>query len=117
MNIHTGPVAGRDLVACTWTPGADMADDNGVVREAFIHAALDCPSYWALPRAGAMPALLARLTARVDGPLPRAGETLIVAAWPLRSEGRKHFGASAVYTADGAAIAVAEALWIEPKPV
>ena len=114
LEIFTGRVKGRDLVACTWTPGADLADMNGVVLPEFVHAALDCPSYWALPHAG-KPALLARLISSIDAPLPRAGEELIVAAWPIASDGRKHRGAAALYTAGGALIARSEALWIEPR--
>jgi hypothetical protein len=114
LDIFTGPVEGRDMVACTWTPAADLSDANGVVRPEFIHAALDCPSYWALPHAG-KPALLARLASSIDAPLPRAGEELIVAAWPISSDGRKHRGAAALYTASGALIARSEALWIEPR--
>jgi len=114
LDIFTGKVEGRDMVACTWTPGADLADPNGVVRPEFIRAALDCPSYWALPHAG-KPALLARLRSSIDAPLPRAGDELIVAGWPLGSDGRKHRGAAAVYSASGSVIARADALWIEPR--
>lgn len=114
LDIFTGKVEGRDLVASPWTPGADLGDARGVLHAEFIHAALDCPSYWALPIAG-KPALLARMTASIDAPLPRVGAPLIVAAWALGSDGRKHRGASALYTAEGDVIARAEALWIEPK--
>jgi hypothetical protein len=114
LDIFTGPVESRDMVACTWTPGVDLADSNGVVLPEFIHAALDCPSYWALPHAG-KPALLARLASSIDAALPRANEELIVAAWPISSDGRKHRGAAALYTAGGALIARSEALWIEPR--
>lgn len=114
LDIFTGPLDGRDMVAASWTPAPDLFEDGALAPE-FLHAALDCPSYWALPRAGKMPALLGRMTARVDGALPRAGEPLIVAAWPIANEGRKHRGGSAIYGADGRPIAVAEALWIEPK--
>lgn len=116
LDLFTGKVEGLDIVACTWTPATDLADEQGVVRPEFIHAALDCPSYWALEHAG-KPALLASLTASIDGPLPRAGETHIIAGWPIREEGRKHWGAAALYTANGDLIARAEALWIEPKAV
>jgi hypothetical protein len=115
LDLFTGPVEGGAMVACTWVPGADLADASGCVAPQFIHAALDCPSYWALPRAGAMAALLARLTASIDAPAPRVGEELIVAAWRLSSEGRKHQAATALYAADGAVIARAKALWIEPR--
>jgi hypothetical protein len=115
LHLCTGPVEGRPMVACTWTPADNLADGKGRVASEFIHAALDCPSYWSLPRAGEMAALLARLTSSIDAEAPRVGEPLIVAAWPLKSEGRKHVAASALYHADGRLIARAEALWIEPR--
>jgi hypothetical protein len=116
LHLYTGPVEGRDMVACTWTPTADLDRGDHRVAPEFIHAALDCPSYWSLPRAGSMAALLARLTASIDAEeLPRIGEDLIVAAWPIASDGRKHRAASAIYAANGTLLARAEALWIEPK--
>ncbi|HRP11570.1 MAG TPA: hypothetical protein PLK37_11080 [Terricaulis sp.] len=114
LHLYTGAVEGRAMVACAWTPSADLADGDGRLGAEFIHAALDCPSYWALAHAG-KPALLARMTASIDAAPPRIGAPLIVAAWALGSEGRKHRGASALYSADGALIARAEALWIEPR--
>jgi hypothetical protein len=115
LHLYTGPVEGRDLVACTWTPSPDLAGDGNRVAPEFIHAALDCPSFWALPRAGSIAALLARFTVSIDAGLPQIGEDLIVAAWPISSDGRKHRGASALYRANGKLIARAEALWIEPR--
>ncbi len=115
LKIYTGPIEGKPIVAATWTPSADLAGEDGRVAPEFMHAALDCPSYWALPRAGEMAALLARLTSSIDGELPRVGEPLIVAAWHIASDGRKHRGASAVYTPDGQVLARSEALWIEPR--
>lgn len=115
LDIFTGPVDGRDMVACVWTPGPAFASADGSLDPLFIHAALDCPSYWALPRAGEMMGLLARLTASIDGEPPCVDEPLIVAAWALGSSGRKHRGASALYAADGRVIARSEALWIEPR--
>jgi hypothetical protein len=116
LELFTGPLDGGAMVACPWTPGADLAGDDGRIAPEFVHAALDCPSYWALPRAGDMAALLARLKSSVDGEPPRVGETCVIAAWPISSEGRKHRGATALYGSDGRLIARAEALWIEPKP-
>jgi hypothetical protein len=114
LELFTGAVEARAMVACDWSPSGDLFEGERLKPE-FIHAALDCPSYWALPRAGEMAALLAKMTTRVEGEPPRIGETLIVAAWPLASEGRKHRAASALYGEGGRVIAVAEALWIEPK--
>ncbi len=115
LDIFTGKVSDRDMVACTWSPAADLADADGRVAPEFIHAALDCPGYWALPGAGEVVAVLARFGVSIDAPPPRVGEELIVAAWPLSSDGRKHKAASALYDADGAVLARAEALWIELK--
>ena len=115
LDIFTGKLSDRDMVACTWIPAADLADADGRVAPEFIHAALDCPGYWALPSAGQVVAVLARFSVSIDAPRPRPGEELIVAAWHLSSEGRKHKAASALYDADGAVLARAEALWIELK--
>ncbi|UPT62457.1 MAG: hypothetical protein M0D54_19195 [Hyphomonadaceae bacterium JAD_PAG50586_4] len=115
LDIFTGKLSDRDMVACTWTPAADLADADGRVAPEFIHAALDCPGYWALPGAGQVVAVLARFSVSIDAAPPHVGEELIVAAWHLSSEGRKHKAASALYDARGAVLARAEALWIELK--
>jgi hypothetical protein len=46
---------------------------------------------------------------------PRIGERHVVAAWPGASDGRKHHSASALYDATARVLAVADALWIEPR--
>lgn len=115
LDLFTGALGDSGRVASTWTPGADLADAGGLIAPEFIHAALDCPTFWALPRAAEISALLARFTARIDGERPRPGETCAVLAWPISSEGRKHRGGAALYGGDSRLIARAEALWIEPK--
>ena len=115
LNVFTGKLADRDMVACTWTPATDLADADGRVASEFLHAALDCPGYWALPRAGELAAVLARYNVSIDAPLPRVGEELIIAAWPIQSDGRKHRAGSVVYDTSGDVIARAESLWIELK--
>jgi hypothetical protein len=112
LRIFAGPVAEREMVATPWVPSAAWADADGVILPEFIWAALDCPSYWA--HAGISRALLARLALDITE-RPRVGETLILAAWPVSAEGRKHFSRGALYRADGQVLARAEALWIELK--
>lgn len=116
LRIFAGPLDGEPMVAASWLPDASCADTEGRVAPEFIWSALDCPTYWALPRAGSLMTLLARLAVSIDTPLPRVGEALILVAWPRASEGRKHRSAGALYTDDGQVLARAEALWIEPKP-
>ena len=114
LRLFAGPVR-EGLVACAWTPGQAFADDEGRVANLFMWAALDCPSYWSLPSAGAKRAVLGRLTAEITT-RPRADQTLVVAAWPLSSSARKHRAATAIYDAAGAVLARAEAMWIDIKP-
>jgi len=114
LHIYSGAVSDT-LSASPWTPGADLADAGGLVAPLFLWAALDCPSYWALPNAGALPAVLGRLSAQIIK-RPSPGEALVVIGWPLESQGRKHASGSAIYDSNGVLLAQAEALWIEIKP-
>lgn len=113
LHIFTGPVAGSDAVASSWTPGPDLADHTGCVTEEFLWAALDCPTYFALRKHG-LAALLGRMTATIHA-RPKARETLVVAAWPTGAEGRKHRASSAIFGQDGRLYAHADAIWIELK--
>lgn len=110
LRIFPGPVAGSDLMACPWTPGADLAGDDGSVAPVFVWAALDCPSGFAC-----MPpdqtSVLAQMTAELHGPVV-PGREYVMVAYKLGSEGRRHRAVSAVHDEDGACLAIAEALWI-----
>jgi hypothetical protein len=76
---------------------------------------LDCPTYFALYRDGELPlSFLARLTARIKGPVT-AGDEHVVIAWPIEFDGRKHHAGSAVLDADGEVLAVAHALLIQAR--
>jgi hypothetical protein len=115
LHIFAGPLNGDGVVAAPWTPSRDLADADGRVAAEFLWAALDCPSYWSLPQAGNIAAVLGRLTAEIVA-RPNVGDPLVVTAWPLDASGRKHRAGSAIFDADGGLIARAEALWIEIKP-
>jgi hypothetical protein len=112
LRLFPGPVAGRDVVACPWHPGADLADANGLVRPEFVWAALDCPTAFACDLSGTN--VLARLTARIDRPL-RAEEPHVVTAWSLSRDGRKQQAACAISDRDDRVLALSCALWIELK--
>lgn len=113
LRIFAGPVDGRELVAAPWTPGPDMADEKGRIRPEFLWASMDCPSYFAFGDA-TINALLGRMTAEIYA-RPEPGEACVVAAWPRGREGRKLFGAAALYCAGGALAAYGETIWIELK--
>ena len=114
LRLFTGNVNGQEMVACDWEPTADLLDTNGQVKAEFIWSALDCPSYFALnvpvdPNAAC---LLGEMTASIDRPVP-GDQALIVYAWKRSIEGRKHYSAAALCTAQGEVLARAEHLWIK----
>lgn len=96
------------VVAAPWTPQADLADASGRVAMEFIWAALDCPGAFAID---AEPILLGRMTARVLA-RPRAGEPLVIAAWRIGAERRKHFAGTALFDTTGDLLAFSEQTWI-----
>jgi acyl-CoA thioesterase FadM len=66
---------------------------------------------WPNFHAGQLTGLLGRMTARVHGTV-RAGEPLVVTAWPINVDGKKHFAGSAIFNQKGELIAQAIAVWI-----
>ena len=98
---------GEGEYACGWVPAADVDLET-------VWAALDCPGGWSAGIAG-RPMVLGTMTAQVDA-LPQAGEPCVVMAWQRGAEGRKHFSGTALYAADGAVLAQAEATWIAVDP-
>lgn len=116
FEVFAGSVEGRDVVATTWTPTVETADENGLVRPEFIWAALDCPTYFALyaGRETLPVSFLARQTGRIDREVV-AGEEHVVMAWPLELDGRKHNAGIALRSARGDVLAVAHALLIQAR--
>ncbi|MCH7662854.1 MAG: hypothetical protein IH859_03180 [Chloroflexi bacterium] len=111
LHIFAGQVAGQDMVAAPWTPDDDLAGPDGFVLPEYIWAALDCPGAFAFGR-DSNPMVLGTIAAEIFAPLV-PGEECIVTGWPRRSEGRKYFSGTAVYTAHSDLIAQARATWIE----
>jgi hypothetical protein len=116
LGVFAGEVEGRDAVASPWTPPEWAAGPAGNARPELVWAVLDCPTYFAAYRGeeGAL-SFMARMAARVDAPV-RAGEEHVVMAWPIEVDGRKRRAGSAVLDVDGAVLAAAEVLLIEPRP-
>jgi hypothetical protein len=110
--IFPGPIAsGR--VAATWTPAAEFADSDGMVRPEFAWAALDCPGYFAVQQSAGL-ALLGRMGVVIHLPVP-SQQPLIVQGWGIASEGRKHCAGTSLHDASGRLLAAAEQVWISLK--
>jgi hypothetical protein len=101
LGLAPGPVASGG-VAVDWTP------ESG--DEVMVWAALDCPGGWSVDIVG-RPMVLGRMACRIDErPVP--GQPHVVQGWHVSSEGRKVRTGTALYTADGHVLAVAQATWI-----
>jgi hypothetical protein len=119
LRIFAGPCAAQPKqaetgdVAAPWVPDASLCLPDGKVAAEFIWAALDCPGAFAAAPDG-RPMLLAEFAARIDRPIG-VGERCVVMGWLLRSDGRKHEVGTALFNEQGALIARARGLWIEPR--
>jgi len=113
MCLFTGE-ATEGIVASSWVPNEEFADDRGNVTPEFVCAALDCPGAWALIERYGIdgPVVLGRLTYRIDRPI-QAGGRYVVMGWALGREGRKAFCGTAVYDSEGNLCAAAKATWIQ----
>jgi hypothetical protein len=110
LRMFPGSVGGR--VAAPWTPDPSLADGTEVAREC-VWAALDCPTYFgAIVDSGVRMALLGRLAVEVRGPV-HVGQPYVVMGWPLGGDGRKFYGAAAIFDSSGRWVGRSRATWIE----
>jgi hypothetical protein len=118
LRVFTGQLAGapEGVVAGPWTPNAVFADDDGLIHEEVVWAALDCPGSVSWVVSGPGGGLLGSMTCEVMR-RPRAGEPCIVLAWPLERSGRKLLSGTALYSAEGELMAVSHQIWIGRAPV
>ncbi len=118
MRICVGPVPGTELSADVWYPGEDLMGPDGQIGPEFIWAVLDCAggaaALWDAV-AGGERFLLGRLSVRQHGEV-KAGEPHVVVGWRLAAQDRKVLSGSALFTASGQAVEVAEAT-LDPPPV
>ncbi len=114
--LFPGPAVDGDwsLLACAWQPTDDLLDESGNVREEFVWAALDCPSYFGVAGDRFKRVLLGELAARIMEPVPGADQ-LIIICWPLGIDGRKSYGGSAIANQQGEILAYGRGTWIELK--
>lgn len=116
LRIFPGPLADSSAVACPWTPHPSLGDADAHVRSEFLWAALDCSGAFTLTPTPGTAVVLGQFAAEIVAPV--ATDTpLVVLAWPLGADGRKHFAGTALFTADGALRARARATWIEVDAV
>ena len=104
------------MVASPWLPDKSLLDGAGLIKSEFIWAALDCPGAFAAVNIAqaAWPILLGRFTVKVIS-RPQLGSEYVVMGWLLGQQGRKYQVATALLNLTGECIAMAQAVWIEPR--
>ncbi len=114
LGIFPAALPDRDgLFGATWTPDESLGEGDGLVRPELVWAALDCPTSAPVGNWNAGPAIvLASLTARLGCPV-QVGEPHTILSWKLGEDGRKRWGAAALFDSDGVFTCASRALWIE----
>src|SRR5690625_402595 len=98
--LRPGPIA-AGMCATAWRPRE--------VTVPIVWSALDCPGGWALG-VGGRPMVLGTITGQIHR-MPQPGEELVVMAWAISSQGRKHTAGTALY-AGTEVLAQARSVWI-----
>ncbi|MGB5809031.1 MAG: hypothetical protein WBG86_00800 [Polyangiales bacterium] len=115
MCLFTGETE-EGVVASSWVPNEEFADEDGLVKPEFLGAALDCPGAWALIGKYDItgPVVLGRMTYASYRPVD-AGGRYVVMGWALGQEGRKSFCGTAIFDQEGNVCAAAKATWFQLK--
>ena len=98
LQVFVAPV--DEQMAAIWPTDPNWADAHGLVPIEYLWTAMDCPGQFAFIREGVRTGLLGRMTARILKQ-PKAGESLLVNAWTIKIEGKKHYAGAAIYNRDG----------------
>lgn len=112
LNIRSKTI-GHQQVAAPWVPYASLGQENGVVKEAFIWAALDCPGAWAIQETTQF-YLLGRMATKIVHPII-VGHKYVIMGWVIKTQGRKTWTGTAIYDETGKVCAYAKGTWISIK--
>ena len=111
LHVYAAPVPGFDGVAAAWRPDESFATTDGIIPEAIVWAALDCPGQISYFATGLRTGLLGRMTGRQLKPVV-AGQDSIIVGWCLEVERRKHFAGTALFDQSGDLCAYSKQVWI-----
>jgi hypothetical protein len=111
LHVYAAPVPGFDGVAAAWQPSPAFADDQGLLPEPILWAALDCPGQFAYLAAGIRTGMLGRMTGRILKPVA-AEQELRVIGWCIEVERAKHFAGTALFDAAGDLCGYSRQVWI-----
>jgi len=114
LHVYPAPLD-QGHVAALWKTKEAWGVD-GKAPASFLWTAMDCPAQFAFMNASIRTGLMGRMCAEILT-LPKAGATLIVSAWTIAVQGKKHFAGAALFDETGDLIARATTLWIGGEPI
>ncbi len=114
LRIFAGQVPGESFVCTQWIPDDTLTDNQGMVRDEIIWAALDCPGAWTAFSERTRTIVLGKLAVQIFSRM-KAGDPCIVMGWKIGEEGRKLWVGTALFSNTGQLYAQAKATWIELK--
>ena len=114
LQLYAGNFGEKNKVATPWIPYDELFDENDLLKEEYYAAALDCPGYFSLIEDKLLVLVLGRMTLKIKSKIKK-GEHLVVMAWKLGNEARKHFCGTAIFGKNGDVKAYAKSTWIEIK--
>ena len=109
LQVCVAPIGNQ--VAAVWETKESWGLSDGLLPIEFLWTAMDCPGQFAYMEQGIRTGMLGRITAAVIE-RPSAGETLLVSAWTIVVEGKKHFAGSAIFDRSGKLYCKAKTIWI-----
>lgn len=110
LRIFAGPLDDSSILAATWQPHSNHAEDDDILPSEYVWAAMDCPSIWAVMEAAPPTSpdhvVTGKLAVRIERPI-QAGNPHVVMAWTLPPRSRTRPAAAAILDRAGAVKAVA----------
>jgi len=111
---HLGSVENNrsNFFAATWIPDATVGNQQGIVNDEIVWAALDCPTGFA----GGFPYDGKMLTGRLGANLYQqvnVDEKCVLVSWSTGASGRKRFATCVLLGEDGTVKAQSRATWIK----
>ena len=97
--------------AAAWQPASVFADENGLLPDPILWAALDCPGQFAWLASGIRTGMLGRMTGRILKPVPVAQELRVI-GWCIEVERVKHFAGTALFDQSGDLCGYSKQVWI-----
>ncbi|MEI1279599.1 hypothetical protein V6Z05_14820 [Leptospira venezuelensis] len=119
MRIFVGPapeqIGFENLMVGYWMPDDTVESENGIVRDAAVWGALDCPGGFAAVLGEPQLIVLSKIRGQILEH-PKIGEDYIVISWRLQKMSRAFKVMTAIFKSDSKKLAaIAEALWLAPR--